>query len=133
MSFPPNWCLTALRLYAILMQRRLTMAQTTVELPLQLVREEPWLALLTFRRLIASIPGVEAIVVRDRGWGLDVWTVVHRSTPETRRTLAAQQWQLMTMYPELDLDFHIVDRQELPLEMFVSPAEYDLFIRIRSS
>ena len=109
------------------------MTQTTVELPLQLVREDPWLALLTFRRLIASIPGVEAIVVRDHGWGLDVWTVVHRSTPETRQALAAQQWQLMTMYSELDLDFHIVDRQDIPLETFISPAEYDLVIRIRSS
>jgi hypothetical protein len=37
----------------------------------------------------------------------------------------------MVMYPDLDVDFHIVDRQDTSLESFVSPTEYDLFIRVR--
>lgn len=109
------------------------MAQAAVVLSQELVRQDPWLALMAFRRLVASVPETEAIVARDHGWGLDVWTLVHRSTVETRQALADQQWGLMEMYPDLDVDFHIVDRQDIPLESFVSPAEYDLFIRVRSS
>ncbi len=109
------------------------MAQTAAVLAPELVRQDPWLALLAFRRLVAPIPGAEGIVARDHGWGLDVWTLVHRSTLETRQALADRQWELMAMYPDLDVDFHIVDRQEISLESFVSPTEYDLFIRIRPS
>jgi len=109
------------------------MDQGVAALSHELVREDPWLALMAFRRLIASIPGTEAIVVRDHGWGLDVWTLVRDSTPETRQALADQQWKLMSLYPDLDVDFHIVDRQDSPLETFVSPTEYDLFIRVRPS
>lgn len=107
------------------------MAQTAAVPAPDLVRQEPWLALLAFRRLVTPIPGAEAIVARDHGWGLDVWTFVHRSTVETRQALANRQWELMTMYPELDVDFHVVDRQDTPLESMVSPTEYDLFIRVR--
>ncbi len=109
------------------------MAQTAAALAPELVRQDPWLALLAFRRLVAPIPGAEGIVARDHGWGLDVWTLVHRSTLETRQALADRQWELMAMYPDLDVDFHIVDRQDTSLESFVSPTEYDLFIRIRPS
>jgi hypothetical protein len=90
------------------------MAQTVAALSRDLVQQAPWLALMAFRRLIASIPGTEAIVARDHGWGLDVWTLVHRSTIETRQALADRQWELMAMYPDLDVDFHIVDRQDTP-------------------
>lgn len=109
------------------------MAQVAAVLAPELVRQDPWLALLAFRRLVIDIPGTEAIAVRDHGWGLDVWTFVNRSDVETRQALARRQWELMTMYSKLDLDFHIVDRQGAPLESFVSPSEYDLFIRVRSS
>lgn len=109
------------------------MAQTATALPAELVQQDPWLALMAFRRLMIPIPGTEAIVVRDHGWGLDVYTLVHQSTLETRQALADRQWELMTMYPELDVDFHIVDCQDTPLESFVSPTEYDLFIRVRPS
>ena len=109
------------------------MAQVATVFAPELVREDPWLALLAFRRLVIHVPGTEAIAARDHGWGLDVWTFVRRSGVETRQALARRQWKLMTMYPELDVDFHIVDRQDTPLESFVSPAEYDLFIRVRSS
>lgn len=109
------------------------MAQAAVVLAPELVRRDPWLTLLTFRHLVASIPAVEAILVRDHGWGLDIWTLVHDSTAETRQALADCQWKLMEMYPALDLDFHIVDRRDTPLETLVSPTEYDLFIRMRSS
>lgn len=109
------------------------MAEAAAVLSPELVRQDPWLALMAFRRLVAPIPGTEAIVARDHGWGLDVWTLVHQSTSETRQALADRQWELIAMYPDLDVDFHIVDRQDAPLESFVSPTEYDLFIRVRPS
>jgi hypothetical protein len=109
------------------------MAQAAAVLAPELVRQDPWLALLAFRRLVIHISGTEAIAARDHGWGLDVWTFVHRSGVETRQALVRQQWELMTMYPELNVGFHIVDRQDIPLESFVSPSEYDLFTRVRPS
>lgn len=109
------------------------MAQTVARLSQELVHQDPWLALMAFRRLVASIPGTEAIVARDHGWGLDVWTLMHQSTAEDRQTLADRQWELMDMYPDLDVDFHIVDRQDTPLESYLLPTEYDLFIRVRPS
>lgn len=107
------------------------MAQTVPLLTPELVQQDPWLALITFRRLVAHIPGIEAILARDRGWGMDIWTLVHESTAETREAIANSQWQLLTMYPDLDVDFHIIDRDGAPFETFVSPSEYDLFIRIK--
>ena len=82
---------------------------------------EPSLAVVAFRRLLSDVPEADAILVRDLGWGYDIWTIVNHSTPETRAQLAARQWAFMETYPGLDVDFHIIDRQCLPLREFVWP------------
>jgi hypothetical protein len=107
------------------------MIQTVPVLAPEIALQDPWLTLMTFRRLITPIPSVEAILARDRGWGLDVWTLVHQSDHKARHALAEQQWEFMRLYPTVDIDFHIVDRRDSPLETFVSPAEYDLYLRVR--
>ncbi len=107
------------------------MIPTVPVLAPEIAQQDPWLTLLTFRRLVTPIPSVEAILARDRGWGLDVWTLVHQSDVAARSTLAEQQWEFMRLYPDVEIDFHIVDRRDHPLETFVSPAEYDLYLRVR--
>lgn len=107
------------------------MSQAVPVLSPEITSQDPWLTLMTFRRLITPIPSVEAILARDLGGGLDVWTLVHRSDVLARATLANQQWEFMRLYPEVDIDFHIVDRNDAPFETFVSPAEYDLYLRVR--
>lgn len=107
------------------------MIQTVPVLTPEIALQDPWLTLMTFRRLVSPIPAVEAILARDRGWGLDVWTLVHQSDAAARDTLAQQQWEFLRLYPDLDIDFHIVDRRDQPLATFVSPAEYDLYLRVR--
>jgi len=82
---------------------------------------EPSLALVAFRRLISDVLEADAVLVRDLGWGYDVWIIVNHSTPETRAQLADRQWTFMETCPGLDVDFHIVDRQGLPLREFVWP------------
>jgi hypothetical protein len=107
------------------------MIPTVPVLAPEMARQDPWLTLMTFRRLVTAIPSVEAILARDRGWGLDVWTLVHESDAAARSALAEQQWEFMRLYPDVVVDFHIIDRRDSPLETFVSPAEYDLYLRVR--
>jgi len=108
----------------------------TIEMPVMRIADtfiviEPSLAFVAFRRLISDVPEAEAVLVRDLGWGYDIWTIVSHSTPETRAQLAARQWAFMEAYPSLDVDFHIIDRQGLPLREFVWPYEYDMFLKVR--
>ena len=107
------------------------MAQAIPILSPEITSQDPWLTLMTLRHLITPIASVEAILARDLGGALDVWTLVHHSDARTRASLADQQWEVMRLSPDVDIDFHIVDRQDTALETFVSPAEYDLYLRVR--
>ena len=107
------------------------MAQAIPILSPEITSQDPWLTLMTLRHLITPIASVEAILARDLGGALDVWTLVHHSDARTRASLADQQWEFMRLYPDVDVDFHIVERGGIPLESFVSPAECDLFVRVR--
>ncbi len=94
---------------------------------------DPWLAVMAFGRMLATVAEAEALLVMDRGAEVDVWTVVNRSSPQSRRRLADQQWNLMQVFPDLDMDFHILDRRDEPLDRLVRPNEYDMFIRLRAN
>jgi len=83
--------------------------------------------------MLAAVPEAEAVLVSDRGWGLDVWTVVNHSSPQTRHQLADKQWNLLQVFPDLDVDFHILDRRGEPLESFVHPSDYDMFVRLKAN
>ncbi|OGO41082.1 MAG: hypothetical protein A2Z04_02520 [Chloroflexi bacterium RBG_16_57_9] len=107
------------------------MVQTAPEITSEIALKDPWLALLTFRHMVTPIRKVDAIVARGHDWGLEVWTLVHHSNVDVRQVLADRQWELMRMYPDLDVNFHILDRLDTPLESFLLPTEYDFFIRVR--
>jgi len=109
----------------------MTIEATVLQITDTFIAIEPSLALVAFRRLISDVPEADAVLVRDLGWGYDIWTIVNHSTPETRAQLAARQWAFMETYPGLDVDFHIIDRQGLTLREFVWPYEYDMFLKVR--
>ena len=39
----------------------------------------------------------------------------------------------MQVFPDLDVDFHILDRRDEPMETFVCPSDYDMFINTSAS
>jgi len=78
---------------------------------------------MIFARMLAIVAEAEAVLVMDRGWGVDVWTVVNHSSSQTRGQLADKQWNFMQVFPDLDVDFHILDRRGEPLESFVRPSD----------
>lgn len=84
-------------------------------------------------RMLSTVAAAEALVVIDRGWGIDVWTVVSNSSSQTRRELADRQWSFMQVFTGLDIDFHILDRGDEPIEQFVRPNECDMFIRLKAN
>lgn len=94
---------------------------------------DPWAAVMIFARMLATVAEAEAVLVIDRGWGVDVWTVVNHSSSQTRGQLADKQWNFMQVFPDLDVDFHILDRRGEPLESFIRPSDYDVFIRLKAN
>ncbi len=93
---------------------------------------DPWTAVMILARMLTTVAGVEALLVSDRGWGIDVRTVVNRSSSQARGQLADKQWNFMQVFPDLDVDFHILDRRGEPLESFARPSDYDMFIRLKA-
>jgi hypothetical protein len=92
-----------------------------------------WGAVMAFCGMLMAMAETEALLIVNRGWGLDIWTVVNRSSPGTRRQLAEKQWNFMQVFPDLDVDFHILDRRDEPMETFVRPSDYDMFIKLKSN
>lgn len=96
-------------------------------------RSDPWSAIMAFRGILMAMPEAEALLIVNRGWGLDIWTLVNRSSTRTRRQLAEKQWNFMQVFPDLDVEFHILDRRDEPMETFVRPSDYDVFIKLKSN
>ena len=94
---------------------------------------DPWTAVMAFGRMLTAIAEAEVLLVIDRGRGIDIWTVINRSSAQTRSQLADKQWSFMQVFPDLDVDFHILDRRNEPLERFVRPSDYDIFIRLKAN
>lgn len=107
------------------------MSQTTVQSVWQWI--DPWMAVMVLGRMLSTVAAAEALVVIDRGWGIDVWTVVSNSSSQTRRELADRQWSFMQVFTGLDIDFHILDRGDEPIEQCVRPNECDMFIRLKAN
>jgi hypothetical protein len=107
------------------------MSQTTVQSVWQWI--DPWMAVMVLGRMLSTVAAAEALVVIDRGSGIDVWTVVSNSSSQTRRELADRQWSFMQVFTGLDIDFHILDRGDEPIEQFVRANECDMFIRLKAN
>jgi hypothetical protein len=88
-------------------------------------RSSHWGAVMAFCGMLMAMAETEALLIVNRGWGLDIWTVVNRSSTRTRRQLAEKQWNFMQVFPDLDVDFHILDRRDEPMETFVRPSDYE--------
>ena len=66
----------------------------------------------------------------------EVREVVHRgqSLFHSNATPACEkQWNFMQVFSHLDVDFHILDRRDEPMETFVCPSDYDIFIKLKSN
>lgn len=96
-------------------------------------RSGHWGAVMAFCGMLMTMPEAEALLIVNRGRELDMWTVVNCSSTRTRRQLAEKQWNFMQVFPDLDVDFHILDRRDESMETFVRPSDYDMFIKLKSN
>ena len=82
---------------------------------------------------LVTIPAVEAVMARRTGNRYMVWTVADRPDERTRELVYWQEWALMEQYPDLDFDFHLLERQGQPLETLVTVTDMDVFMRQETS
>ncbi len=82
---------------------------------------------------LAAIPVIEAVMAQRAGNQYAIWTVANRVDEETREFMYWQEWALMEQYPDLDFDFHLLERQERPLETLVTVTDMDVFMRREAS
>ena len=66
--------------------------------------------------LLSGIIEVEAVMARCEGNRHRLWTVVDRVDDATRDAIYWQEWALMERYPDVDFDFHILERRGRPLD-----------------
>jgi prevent-host-death family protein len=88
-------------------------------------------AVYTFRQLVSEMRGMEAIIVTRIAGGYSIWTVADQLNEATRERLYNQEWELMQLYPDLNFDFHLLERQGRDLEEFVTLKYVDLYLQVK--
>ena len=92
---------------------------------------DPWACMLVFRRMLAGIPTLEKLLARAQDWGLMIWVIVNNSTEDMRYQIYDKEWELMQRFPGLGVNFHVIDRQDRPLEQLVTLQDIDLQFTFR--
>jgi hypothetical protein len=80
-----------------------------------------------FHRLIAGFmacaPGVERVLVSADGAATHVWSIVNNLPRDGVYHLYAREDLLLDRFPEVPIDFHVVDRRDAPAESLIPGAE----------
>ncbi len=92
---------------------------------------DPWACMLVFRRMLQGIPAVEKLLARAQDWGLMIWVIVNNSTEDTRYQIYDKEWELMQRFSGLGVNFHVIDRQDRPLEQLITLQDIDLQFAFR--
>lgn len=106
-----------------------------VLLPIETYRElsrrpgGPFPEVQTMWERLTATPAVEAVMARRAGNQYAIWTVVDRVDEQTREFIYWQEWALMEQYPDLNFDFHLLERHSRPLETLITITDIDLFMR----
>jgi len=87
--------------------------------------------MLVFRRMLQGIPAVEKLLARAHDWGLMIWVIVNNSTADTRYQIYDKEWELMQRFSGLGVNFHVIDRQDRPLEQLITLQDIDLQFAFR--
>jgi prevent-host-death family protein len=88
-------------------------------------------AVYTFRQLVGEMQAVEAIIVTRIAGGYSIWTVADQLGEAARERLYDREWELMQLYPDLNFDFHLLERQGRDLEEFVTLKHVDLYLQVK--
>jgi prevent-host-death family protein len=88
-------------------------------------------AVYTFRQLVSEMQAMEAIIVTRIAGGYSIWTVADQLDEATREQLYGKEWELMQLYPDLNFDFHLLERQGRDLEEFVTLKHVDLYLQVK--
>ena len=84
---------------------------------------DPWLSMLVFRRILEGVPTVEKLLARAQDGELTVWIIVNNSTEDIRYQIYDKEWELMQRFPGLGVAFDLIDREDRPLEQFVTSQD----------
>jgi len=127
LRIPPAWWQTASALGVRLLPQATSHEAVTKET----LVPDPWACMLVFRRMLQGIPAVEKLLARAHDWGLMIWVIVNNSTADTRYQIYDKEWELMQRFSGLGVNFHVIDRQDRPLEQLITLQDIDLQFAFR--
>ena len=70
----------------------------------------------TFAPMVLAIESVESVVYEKQGDTLKLWIVVNNSQEDQRYAIYDKQWEIMQLFPDILVDFGIMDRYDRPLD-----------------
>lgn len=73
--------------------------------------------------LLSAAPGVERVLVASDATETHVWSIVNNSAPSGIHEVYARESALLNRFPDVPLDFHVVDRRGASLEGLIPGAE----------
>lgn len=68
-------------------------------------------------------PGVERVLISTDESAIRVWSIVNNLPPNGVHHIYACENVLLDRFPQIPLDFHVVDRRDAPAEGLIPGAE----------
>ena len=78
------------------------------------------LVLGEFGDLLSALPEVEAVLANYDHGVMQAWTVVNELPDATERRIYVLEGELMDRFPDMGLDFHIIERRGRPLSEIIA-------------
>ncbi len=72
---------------------------------------------------MSAAPGVERVLVSADESATHVWSIVNNLAPSEAHDLYACEDVLLDRFPQIPLNFHVVDRRDAPAEGLIPGAE----------
>jgi len=73
----------------------------------------------TFSAMVLAIESVESVVYETQTDTLKLWIVVNNSQENQRYAIYDKQWEAMQSYPQVLIDFVVLDRYDRPLDSII--------------
>ena len=69
-----------------------------------------------FAATVLAIESVESVIYETRNDTLKLWIVVNNSQEDQRYAIYDKQWEIMQLFPDVLVDFVVMDRYDRPLD-----------------
>lgn len=71
---------------------------------------------------LCSAPGVERILIATDAYAIHIWSIVNNISDEGKHCIYAHEGTLLDRFPHAPFDFHVVDRQNMPIDDLIPGA-----------